>query len=346
MARALSRKLAAGDRLTLFSSSWKDRMPRDPVPGAVVVDARVPVSALNFAWHRLNWPPVERLTGAADVVHAFHPLLIPASRAAQVVTIHDLYFLDRPEDTRAEIRRDYPVLAGSHARRADAVIVNSEYTADLVRSRLNVLPERVTVCPPGAPEWEPGPGSRKGGPLLFVGTIEPRKNVGALLKAYERLLARMPDAPNLILAGGVSESCKAIVDQLGRAPLAGRARHMGYVTDAERQRLVREASVLVIPSLDEGFGLPALEAMTVGTPVVAANRGALPEVLGSAGLLVDPEDDAALAVAIERMLTDSALASHASARGMVRSRQFSWDASASRLVDAYRSAIERRLARQ
>jgi glycosyltransferase involved in cell wall biosynthesis len=338
--------MAAADRLTLFSSSWKDRMPVDPVPGAVVVDARVPVTALNFAWHRLNWPPVERFSGAVDVVHAFHPLAIPAARAAQVVTIHDLYFLDRPADTRAEIRRDYPALAGAHARRADAVIVNSEYTGEQVRSRLNVLPERVTVCPPGAPDWAPGPGSRRGAPVLFVGTIEPRKNVGALLRAYARLLARLSDAPDLVLAGRVTESCQAVIGELTRAPLAGRARHLGYVSDAERQRLIREASVLVIPSLDEGFGIPALEAMTVGTPVVAANRGALPEVLGNTGLLVDPENDEALANAIERMLTDEALASHASARGMARSRQFSWDTSAARLLEAYKAAIERRLARQ
>ncbi len=101
LAAALARQLQPPDRLTLFSSSWKDRLPAEPVAGADTVDLRVPVRILNAAWHRLGWPPVERFAGAIDVAHSLHPLLMPARSARQVVTVHDLDFLDHPERTRA-----------------------------------------------------------------------------------------------------------------------------------------------------------------------------------------------------------------------------------------------------
>ena len=345
MARALVRSQAPGDSLTLFSSSWKDRLNRDAVPGAEVADTRIPVRMLNLAWHRLGWPPVEAFAGSIDVAHAFHPLLIPARRAAQVVTINDLYFLDQPENTTAEIRRDYAPLAGAHANRADAVIVISEYTAAQVVSRLNVPAERITVCYPGAPAWRSRSSRPTGGPILFVGTIEPRKNLGTLVQAYARLLARKADTPALLLAGRVPSGCESLLDEIRQAPLAGHVRHLGYVTDQERQALYREASILVLPSREEGFGIPALEAMTLGVPVVASARGALPEVVGDAGLLVDPDDVAGFATAMERLLTDEVLARASSERGVVRARQFNWDMSAARLAEAYRSAIERRRTR-
>src|SRR5262245_46437576 len=125
MAATLARR---GERITLFSSSWKDRLSPDAVTGAVTVDRRIPVKVLNFAWHRLGWPPVERLGGTADVAWSMHPLLMPSRDAARVITIHDLFFLDHPASTAREVRRDYASLAKDHARRADGVIAVSEYT--------------------------------------------------------------------------------------------------------------------------------------------------------------------------------------------------------------------------
>jgi glycosyltransferase involved in cell wall biosynthesis len=345
LAVALVPRLAPDGQLMLFSSSWKDRLPVSPVEGASAVDLRIPVRLLNLAWHRLGWPPIELLGARADVVHAMHPLLLPSRRAAQVVTVHDLYFLDAPGETVAEIRRDYPRLAGAHARRADAVIVNSEHTAGQVVSRLGVDRGRITVCYPGAPNWarrEP-PGSP--GPILFVGTIEPRKNVLTLLDAYRRLVARRPGAPELLLAGRAGQNASAALSELGLAALAGSVRHLGYVRDTERQRLYRAASMLVLPSLDEGFGMTALEAMTVGVPVIASNRGALPEVVGEAGVLFEPLDSEELAEAMERLLDDRTLADRCAELGRARSLRFDWGGSADRLLEAYRQAIERRRAR-
>jgi glycosyltransferase involved in cell wall biosynthesis len=191
LAKALLAAFPAGTlELTLFASSWKDRFALPPdLAGAAAVDRRVPVSVLNFAWHRLGWPPAETLARSAfDVVHSPHPLLMPARRAAQVITIHDLDFLTHPERTRAEIRRDYPALARNHAHRAAAVLVPSAYTAGEVERLLDVPRDRMTICPPGAPDWTPRAAAPKDGYVLFFSTLEPRKNVGGLLDAYEQLL--------------------------------------------------------------------------------------------------------------------------------------------------------------
>ena len=342
LATALAGRLAREDTLTLFSSSWKDRLPPGAVAGARQRDVRVPVRLLNLLWHRREWPPVEWFAGNLDVVQSMHPLLIPA-RCARFITIHDLYFLDRPDHTSAEIRRDYPALAMDHARRADGIIVNSEYTRRQVSARLGVDAEKITVCTPGNPGWPSRPEPASRGPILFIGTLEPRKNLHRLVEAYALLLDRRPDIPDLVLAGALEVPTHDLLSgPVSLAKAVDRVRMTGYVTDQERQRLFREASMLVLPSLEEGFGIPALEAMTVGVPVVASNRGALPEVLGSAGILVEPDDARALASSIERVLDDAGLRRRMVEDGLVRAAQFSWATSAERLYEAYRQACERR----
>ncbi|MGE0393384.1 MAG: glycosyltransferase family 4 protein [Vicinamibacterales bacterium] len=347
LATAYARRQRAGDALVLFSSSWKDRLPREAGAAmrADVSDHRIPVRALNWLWHRRGWPPIERLTGPADVVHALHPLLIPASRAAQVVTIHDLHFLTHPEHSAREIRRDYPLLAARHARRADAVVANSAYTARLVELTFSVPADRIFVCPPGAPAWRTlgrGPNVPRDGYILFIGTLDPRKHVGSLLDAYALALGREPRLPALVVAGAMAPGAEAWAARWAQAPLAGRVDYRGYVPDADREALFAGARLLVLPSLDEGFGIPVLEAMAAGVPVLVSNRGALPEVAGDAGVVIDPDDADAFATALIRLTTDDDEATAAAHRGLARARAYTWDAAASRLRDAYESAVTRR----
>lgn len=336
-----------GVDLTLFSSSWKDRLLPDPsIAGAALVDRRIPVKLLNLAWHRLEWPPIESIAGRFDVVHSMHPLLLPASSAAQVVTIHDLNFLRHPERTRAEIRRDYPELARSHALRADHVIVVSRFTAVEVQEAFGVPDERLSICSPGGPGWPPRAARPASGYVLFFGTLEPRKNVGALLDAYETLAARNGDVPKLVLAGKATEESRPWLERAARPPLQGHVETIGYVPPEQRRALYEGAILLVQPSFEEGFGLPVLEAMTAGVPVVAANRGALPEVLGGAGQLVDPDDREQMADAIARVVNDTALAAAMTSAGLTRARHYSWTETAKRTVAAYQSAIARRRGRR
>lgn len=345
LAAALARQLAPDDQLTIFSSSWKDRLAPDRIRGAAVVDARIPVRLLNLAWHRLGWPPVERLAGAQDIVHALHPLAIPARHAAQLVTIHDLDFLDHPERTRAEIRRDYAALAPRHARRAARVVTVSRFTAGEITRRLGVPPERIVVCSPGAPPWTPRAGIAPRGPILFMGTIERRKNVGILLDAYARLQADVPHAPPLAMAGGAGEGADEWLRRIAAPPLAGRVQHLGYVEPGRREALYSAASMLVLPSHLEGFGLPVLEAMTIGVPVIVSDRGALPEVVGDAGQIVRADDADGLAAAMRHYLEEPARMEAAAARGRARARAFSWDGSARTLRAAYTDVMRERAPR-
>jgi glycosyltransferase involved in cell wall biosynthesis len=337
---AFARAGAGGELdLTLFSSSWKDRLnlPAELAAATRAVDRRIPVRLLNFAWQRLGWPPAEALAGAAfDVVHSPHPLLLPARHAAQVVTIHDLHFLSHPEHTAGEIRRDYAALVRAHAHRADRVLTPSRFTAREIEQRLGVAADRIAVCPHGAPDWRARPSPPKDGYILFVGTLEPRKNIGGLLDAYERL----QNAPKLLLAGKATEAARPWLDRIGRAPLAGRVRATGYVDPAARYALYAGARLLVLPSFEEGFGLPALEAMTVGVPVVASNRGALPEVVGDAGLLVEPDQPAALADAMARVLHYEDVAARCASAGLARAREFNWQSTARLVYAAYQRAVE------
>jgi glycosyltransferase involved in cell wall biosynthesis len=323
--------------LTVFSSSWKDRLTSTP-PTVHAVDLRIPVKMLNFSWHRAGWPPVEWLAGSGyDVVHSPHPLLIPTNHAAQVVTIHDLDFLDHPERTTAEVRRDYQELVRTHVQRASRVIVPSRFTATEVEHRLDIDRDRITVCYNGAPNWPARSEWPQHGHILFVGSLTTRKNVGQLLDAYRILLDRdkTGSLPPLVLAGPATTQATDWLTAIERPPLKNHVHHTGYVDRAALRRLYEGASVLVLPSLHEGFGLPVVEAMTIGVPVVVSDRGALPEVVGDAGLIVTPTAPTTLATAIERILTDATFARVCAERGFQQAARFSWHESAKILRTAY-----------
>lgn len=326
--------------VAVFSSSWKDRLTA-PSPLVETHDARLPVSVLTWTWHRLGWPRVESLTGPADIVHSATPLCIPTRRAARAISIFDLFFLDHPEATTAEIRRDYASLVGRHARQADLVVTISHTVAAQVATRLDVDPGRIVTAHCGAPDWSPPPTYAADGPVICVGTLEPRKNVGGLLDAWAHLVTGGLRVP-LHLVGGAPASAAPLLERVRSAPLAGVVRHLGYVDDAERYGVYAGARLLVMPSFDEGFGLPVVEAMAAGVPVVCSRRGALPEVCGDAAEYVDPEDPQAMAHTIARVLGDPARLADLRVRGLTRVRQFSWTDTAQRLWAAYGHAIESR----
>ena len=171
--------------------------------------------------------------------------------------------------------------------------------------------------------------------------------MATLLRAYAELLAREPDAPPLVLAGRADAGLRSRSSTTSPGRRSRDAsRHVGYVSGAERERLYRDASMVVLPSFDEGFGLPALEAMTIGVPVVVSSRGALPEVVGDAGLVVDPDDVAGIA-SRHGANPDASPGWRAAARkrASIQAGRFSWDASAARLMEAYGAAVERRRSR-
>jgi glycosyltransferase involved in cell wall biosynthesis len=347
LARALSDGQAGAwnDDITLFTNSWKDRPDASlasELPSVNIVDIKVPVRALVWSWNRLEWPPVEWFAGECDVVHSQSPLLIPSNDAAQVVTVHDLDFLRHPDLMTAEIRRDYPALARTHAARAHAVIVSSQYAAGEVIRELQLDRSLVHVCPSGRPPWADDVRRRRGGSkgkhILFVGTLSLRKNVGTLLEAYARLRSRKSDAPALILAGHRTPASTRWEARCEESPLKGAVEITGYVDTAKRMDLYENAVMLVLPSYEEGFGLPVLEAMACGVPVVISSRGSLPEVAGSAATPIDPDDAEGFANEMQAILDGDP--SDRIARGIAQASTFSWAACARAARAAYQSAIE------
>lgn len=347
----LARAFAAGPSprptVTLFSSSWRDRLSPERMaefPGVAVVDRAVPVAALGWAWRRWGLPTIEHLAGSHDVAHSPTPLRLPARHAAQVVTVFDLHFLDRPADV-GPAERAMAARVHTEVARADHVIAGSRYAADLVTTRLGIDADRVTTTPLGAPHWAPqvreARGDSPGRALLFLGTLETRKNVGLVLDAYEHLLARGHDVPPLVLAGGLGAGGAAWIERAVRAPLAAHVTVTGYVGDAERQALYTSARAVVVPSLDEGFGLPALDAMACGVPVIATPVGALPEVLGEAAMFAPLGAPELWADAILRTF-DATHLTDLRARGLARAARFTWAATAAATLGAYQSAVTAR----
>ena len=335
--------------IVLFSSSLRDRLAGSAIEelaGVTPIDCRLPVRALNAAWYRLGWPPVEWLAkGPFDIVHATTPALLPARSGLRVSTIYDLDFLYHPDRAWGEMQRDFPRLVGDHSRKADLVVTISNHSARGISRALGVPDARIAVCRPGVPRWITSRATaqppRSGGYILFVGTLEPRKNVAGLLDAYERLLSRWPDAPRLVLAGRQTPAAQPWIARAASSAFKGQVDIRGYIPDGDRASTYLGAAVVVLPSFEEGFGLPALEAMALGVPVVVSSRGALPEVVGRAGLQIDPEDADSIADTLHRLLREPELHQACRDAGLARASQFSWRDSARLLLQRYRAAMDR-----
>lgn len=340
--------LAPDWRFSLFSSSLKDRYrPSALPPNATPIDARVPVRALNWAWHRLEWPSIDTLARSSfDLAHSPHPLMTPAKRAKRVITIHDLFFVKHPELTRAEVRRDYATLAKDHARRADLVLCPSEHTAGEVRSLLDVPLSKIRVAALGvdaAYRATPAPADidaviarRKlpRGGILYIGNEEKRKNLVSLVMAYIGL-ARRPGAaaPPLVLVGPGSSFAQA-------GSLVGpQIVSTGYLESREVRALMAVSKCLALVSLEEGFGLPVAEAMAAGLPVVCSRGSALGEIAADAAELVDPNDVASIARGLARVCEDGARADELREKGLARSALFDWDRCARTTLGFYREAL-------
>jgi glycosyltransferase involved in cell wall biosynthesis len=254
-----------------------------------------------------------------------------------------LDFLRHPDQMSAEIRRDYPALARSHAARAHAVIVSSRYAAGEVIRELQLDASRVHVCPPGRPAWSDAVRDRRqragqrGDHILFMGTLSLRKNVGTLLEAYARLRSTMPDAPPLVLAGHRTPASARWEARCEQPPLKGHVTITGYVDAEQKIALYENAAMLVLPSYEEGFGLPVLEAMACGVPVVISSRGSLPEVAGPAAAPVDPDDVDGFVAQMKATLENPAAAIE---RGVQQASGYNWDACAIAARQAYQAAIQ------
>jgi glycosyltransferase involved in cell wall biosynthesis len=313
-----------------------------------------PVACWTPSHHRLErWAlgiEISRL--GLDLLHT--PDFIPPAFGydRSVITIHDLNFLYYPRFLTAESRRYYNDQIDWAVQRADHILADSHATKIDLTSVLGVSSERVTVVHLAAdssfrpvPDEEARRAARRyalePGFLFFVGTLEPRKNIPGLLRAYRILLDQKITAEPLVLVGGKGWLYEEIFDRVQALELGKQVRFLHGVPDADLPALYSAASVLASPSFYEGFGLPALEAMSCGTPVVVADRASLPEVVGDAGILVDPEDPDDIARALRRVLTEKPLRARMRELGLERASSFGWKRVAQETLDVYCEVLSR-----
>jgi glycosyltransferase involved in cell wall biosynthesis len=287
-----------------------------------------------------------------DLLHS--PDFIPPAFGCRrsVITIHDLNFLHYPQFLTAESHRYYNEQIEWAVQTADHILCDSQATKSDLTSLLGVPPDKVTVvylaadsaCRPLPDAESRRIAARYGlepGYLLFVGTLEPRKNLPGLLQAYRLLLDENVTTAPLVLVGGKGWLYDEIFRRVEELHLAEQVRFFHGVSDVALVGLYNCASVLAMPSFYEGFGLPALEAMACGTPVVVAERASLPEVVGDAGLLVNPDSPGDIAQALARVLTEATLRDRMRERGLARAARFTWEESARRTLAVYRQVLAR-----
>jgi len=358
LVRALASLPAADDDFMLYASFgpyyWDTAAPAPEIarlPRSKLVLKHSSFDEAEEFWRAYDARPVDEPLGAPDIVHSnnfFVPRVLQGARL--VYTLYDLSFLHHPE-WHTEMNWATTFLGGVYyaSLLADGIVAISEHTRDDFLRFFPYFPrERIWAVPLASRFPIEGIKPRPPEPLSFsprefwlaVGTLEPRKNYPLLLQAYAALVQEYPDAFPLAIAGGQgwrTEYLQAMISSLG---LDERVHLLGYVTDAELQWLYANCFAFVYPSLFEGFGLPVLEAMSMGAAVITSDATSLPEVAGDAALLVDPTSVADLAAAMKRLQEDKTLWSELRKAAIERASRFSWQKTAQTVRAIYQEVID------
>lgn len=315
---------------------------------------RWPSNALELLWRYLSFPRIEHFLGEIDVFHNPVAHCVPPVRGALVVTIHDFVALRYPERYPSQYIRRYRDSLRLIESRADRVIAVSNSTkADILRFT-GIREDRIAVVHNGIDQTfrpiDDGDAvdavlAQLGlarGYILYVGGADVQKNLDRLIVAYSRLPADLRDHYRLVLAGNPSWGYERLAELASSMKIEARVTFPGYVPDEDLPSLYSGASLVVFPSLYEGFGFIPLEAMACGTPTVCSNVSSIPEVVGDAGVLVDPLSVDELAAEIQRVLTDSTLRARLIEKGLQRAGELTWDRAARLTLAAYGHAAAAR----
>lgn len=350
LARAIALKNPTGIAYHMGSSPESNR-GTDPDLGMPVLRPRGSRRAIHASWALTNRPRVDKALDRPDLLHVLYPYAPVPSKAPLVCTIHDVMPIQNPGWFS---RRDRWLFSKSLAQafdRAAMVITGSEYTARCLKDVLDLEAERITVIPYGVSVefLEPLEVRSSHGVLMkfgvepqrflvVVGTVSTRKNLRPVIEAVASRPKAFASLKVLAIGppGVGSAETESLVNELG---LGDVVRFTGWIPDVELRALLSSAAALLHPSREEGFGLTPLEAMACGVPTAVANAGSLPEVVGDAGLILDPDDAQAWAGAIERVVNDEGLRQDLMERGQVRAARYSWSAAAQRTIEVHRSVL-------
>lgn len=310
----------------------------------------LPVRKPFNKWWLIGLPALLRIT-PIDVFHGTNYCIPVFAPCPTVVTIHDLSLFAQAQahetDNVKRGKRRVPIMA----RRATRIIAPSEATRREIIAHLGISEERIRVIPEAArPNLHPYSAAQAQPVLaryqihepylLYVGTIEPRKNLATLIRAYDDLIHSTSHRPQLVLCGGRGWLCDDIYRLVEELRLQDMVRFTGYVPDEDLPALYSAAEIFIYPSLYEGFGLPPLEAMACGTPVITSNTSSLPEVVGDAGFLLPPRDRAALTHTMAQLMSDRAMRQHYCQAGSQRAGLFSWERAANETQAVYDEVFE------
>jgi glycosyltransferase involved in cell wall biosynthesis len=318
---------------------------------ADVVEVAPSSRPVRLAWEQVALPRVLREAGV-DVHHAPHYTMPGRARVPKVVTVHDMTFFDHPEwheRTKGPFFRRAIRVA---AKRADALVCVSAVTADRLRVRLDPQAP-VHVIPHGVDRSRFRPDAAGGDAaaldalgvrppyVAFLGTLEPRKDVPALVGAFDRIAATHTEL-TLLIAGLDGWGAKDVTDAIARAAHGARIRRVGYVPDDAVPALLRQAAAVAYPSLDEGFGLPALEALACGAALVTTEDTAMAEVTGDAAVLIPPGDSDALGDALAALVAGGPDVDRLRTGGPEVASHYTWERSAAAHAEVYRSVVQTR----
>lgn len=303
-----------------------------------------PYGIYRRIWNIAPIPYNRLFPGGADLTIFFNFIVPPRISGKVMTVVHDMTYLRFPETMAAKNLRRIQKDIQYSVERSSRVLTVSEFSKAEISELLDLPEERISVVP-NAPSLQPGTAEfgaccQKWGIhrpyLLYVGTIEPRKNLARLLRAFELLKAKYHIPHQLALAGGRGWRDEEIFRTAGEISCKEDVIFTGYVSAGEKNALYANADVFVFPSLYEGFGIPPLEAMTFGCPVVCANAASLPEVAEDAAELVDPLEVESIAAGIWRVLSDESYAKNLTDRGYLQAKKYTWEASAKRLTEICR----------
>lgn len=336
--------------LTAFINDPRENHLRLPLSDLPTHTANLPRKRwrLRAAASYFGGPNLNQVFNGVTLFHAAEHLLPKITSARSVFTLHDTAYLLFPHYHLIQNRIYLSLMMPRFLARADAIICVSENTRRDAMRFYRLDPAKVHVIPEGVePRFQPSLSSEQRAAvrakyrlperfILYVGTIEPRKNLSTLLEAYAALRFQHPDI-GLVVAGGKGWLYESFFERLRVLGLESVVTLTGYVPEADLPALINCAEVFAYPSVFEGFGLPPLEAMACGVPVICSNASSLPEVVGEAGVLLPPTDAAAWTQALGRVLSDAALRADLCARGPLRAQQFSWEAAARRTLAVYQA---------
>ena len=315
---------------------------RSVMPFPVEENKLMPYGVYRRLWRFI---PVgyEAFFDKADIFHFFNFIVPPRISGKVITTVHDMTHVRFPETVNKRNLRRLQEGLDRSIERSEIIMTNSEFSKGEIMALCGVPDEKIRVIYP-APSVSGGMCDKDrlfrrfgitGPYLLYVGSIEPRKNLARLLQAYQRLRDRQETAHQLVLCGGRGWNNEQIYATLEKLPNKSDVLITGYVSEEEKNALLANADIFVFPSLYEGFGVPPLEAMHWGTPVVCSNAASLPEVVGDAACYVDPLSVESIAEGIEQVLTDRDYARRLVEAGKVRCCRFDWDTSARKLKQIY-----------